>query len=274
MEVTIEDIKKLRTLTGAGLGDCKKALAEANGDMDTAVEIIRKRGQAIAAKRSDREASNGCVLVKAVEGFGAMIALKCETDFVAANKDFVALTQSILDLAVANKCKSLEEVEALHLNDKGTVKDAVTNQSGITGEKMELDGYFVLEGEHIYTYNHQAKNILCTMVQLNKAAEEQGHALTMQIAAMNPVSVDKDDVREEIRAEEFKIAIEKTREEGKPENLVERIAEGRMNAFYKEATLLNQDFIQDSKITVRQYLQQADKDLTAVAFCRFTLRAE
>ena len=115
MEVTIEDIKKLRTLTGAGLGDCKKALAEANGDMDTAVEIIRKRGQAIAAKRSDREASNGCVLVKAVEGFGAMIALKCETDFVAANKDFVALTQSILDLAVANKCKSLEEVEALHL---------------------------------------------------------------------------------------------------------------------------------------------------------------
>lgn len=140
MEVTIEDIKKLRTLTGAGLGDCKKALAEANGDMDTAVEIIRKRGQAIAAKRSDREASNGCVLVKAVEGFGAMIALKCETDFVAANKDFVALTQSILDLAVANKCKSLEEVEALHLNDKGTVKDAVTNQSGITGEKMELDG--------------------------------------------------------------------------------------------------------------------------------------
>ena len=160
------------------------------------------------------------------------------------------------------------------MNDKGTVKDAVTNQSGITGEKMELDGYFVLEGEHIYTYNHQAKNILCTMVQLNKAAEEQGHALTMQIAAMNPVSVDKDDVPEEIRAEEFKIAIEKTREEGKPENLVERIAEGRMNAFYKEATLLNQDFIQDSKITVRQYLQQADKDLTAVAFCRFTLRAE
>ena len=209
---SIEDIKKLRTMTGAGLGDCKKALAEANDDMEAAIEIIRKKGQAVAAKRSDRETSNGCVLVKAVDGFAAMIALKCETDFVANNKDFIALTQQILDAAVANKCKTLDEVKALPMGN-GTVQDAVVDRSGITGEKMELDGYLTIEGDNVSTYNHQGRNTLCTMVQLSKAAEEQGHNIAIQIAAMNPVAVDEASVPQEVKDNEMKVAIEKTREE-------------------------------------------------------------
>lgn len=329
MAVSIEDIKKLRTLTGAGLGDCKKALTEANGDMEAAIEIIRKKGQAVAAKRSDRETSNGCVLVKVENGFGAMIALKCETDFVAANKDFIALTQSILDAAIAAKAADIEAVKALPLGD-GTVQDAVTDRSGITGEKMELDGYLTLEGDNIYVYNHMERNTLCTMVQLNKDAEEQGHVLTMQVAAMNPISLSKDDVPAEVREEELKVAIEKTREEqvnkaveaalkkagynlyiaeseehleegirkgniteadaedirrikketaeqkaaNLPEQMIQNIANGRMNKFYKDSTLLNQEFIQDSKLNVEQYLHAADKELTVTAFRRYTLRAE
>lgn len=274
MAVTIEDIKKLRAMTGAGLGDCKKALAEANDDMEAAIEIIRKKGQAVAAKRSDREASEGCVLCKAENGFGAIIALKCETDFVAKNADFVKLAQDILDLAVANKCKTIEEVKALPLGN-GTVADAVTDRSGITGEKMELDGYLTIESDNISCYNHQNKNMLCTMVTLNKAVDPQyGHAVAMQVAAMNPISLDENDVPEHVRKQEFEIAADKAREEGKPENMIERIAEGRMKKFYKEQCLLFQEFIQDSKLSVADYLKQADKDCTVVAFKRFTLRAE
>ena len=274
MAVTIEDIKKLRAMTGAGLGDCKKALAEANDDMEAAIEIIRTKGQAVAAKRSDREASEGCVLCKAENGFGAIIALKCETDFVAKNADFVKLTQDILDLAVANKCKTLDEVKALPMGN-GTVADAVTDRSGITGEKMELDGYLTIESDNISCYNHQNKNMLCTMVALNKAVDSQyGHAVAMQVAAMNPISLDEKDVPEQVRKQEFEIAADKAREEGKPENMIERIAEGRMKKFYKEQCLLFQEFIQDSKLSVADYLKQADKDCTVVAFKRFTLRAE
>lgn len=274
MALGLEDIKKLRAMTGAGLGDCKKALAEAEGDIEAAIEIIRKKGQAVAAKRSDREASEGCVLCKAENGFGAIIALKCETDFVANNADFVKLAQEIIDAAVANKCQTLDEVKALPLNGT-TVAEAVTDRSGITGEKMELDGYLTIESENIACYNHQRKNILCTMVALNKAVDEQyGHAVAMQVAAMNPVSLNENDVPEEIKKQEFEIAADKARQEGKPENMIEKIANGRMNKFYKEACLLNQEFIQDSKLTVASYLKQADKDCTVTAFKRFTLRAE
>lgn len=274
MAVSIEDIKKLRALTNAGLADCKKALADADGDMEKAGELIRERGLAIAAKRSDREASEGCVLVKVDGNFGAIIALKCETDFVAQNADFVALTQTILDAAVANRCKTLEEVNALTINGVA-VPELVTARSGVTGEKMELDGYCVVEGESLSAYNHQNKNQLCTLVALNKTvAEEYGHNVAMQVAAMNPVSIDKDDVPEAIREQEFKIAVEKTREEGKPEKLVEQIAQGRMNKFYAEQCLLRQAYIMDSNLSVSKYLQQADKECTVTAFKRFTLRAE
>ena len=170
MAVTMADITKLRKMTGAGMMDCKNALTEADGDFDGAMKIIREKGQAVAAKRSDREASEGCVLVKVADGFGAIIALKCETDFVAQNADFIKLTQDILDAAVANKCKTLEEVKALPMGD-ATIAQAVTDRSGITGEKMELDGYMTLEGPVIATYNHQNKNFLCTMVVLNKVVD-------------------------------------------------------------------------------------------------------
>lgn len=274
MAVTISDIAKLRKMTGAGMMDCKKALEETNNDIEAAIEIIRAKGQAVAAKRSDREASEGCVLCKAENGFAAIIALKCETDFVANNADFVKLTKDILDLAVANKCKTLDEVKELTLG-KVTVAQAVVDRTGITGEKMELDGYMTLEGDNISVYNHQNKNTLCTMVSLSApVAEEYGHGIAMQIAAMNPVSICEKDVPEDIRAKEFEIAKEKTREEGKPENMVERIAQGRMNKFYKDSCLLNQDYIMDATKTVAAYLKEGNKDCTVVAFKRFTLRAE
>ena len=329
MGVGLEDIKKLRTLTGAGLGDCKKALAESNGNIEEAIEIIRKKGQAVAAKRSDRETSEGAVLVKSENGFSAIIALKCETDFVANNADFVKLAQDILDLAVANKCKSLEEVKALTLGER-TVAEAVTDRSGITGEKMELDGYNFIEGENVSIYDHMGRHMLCTMVQTNKPAEEQAHNVAMQVAAMNPVALDEASVPQNVKDEELKVAIEKTKEEqvkkaveaalkkagfnlyiaeseehsdegimkgnitaeqadeirelkkktaeekaaNLPEAMIQNIAKGRMNKFYKESCLLNQEYIQDSKVTVAEYLKSADKELTVVDFKRFTLRAE
>ena len=211
MAVSMEDIKKLRAMTGAGLADVKKALTEAEGDFDKAKDLLRERGLAIAAKRSDRETSNGCVLVKAVDGFAAMIALKCETDFVANGADFIALTQAVLDAAVANKCKTVEEVKELTLADGQKVQDAVTQRSGITGEKMELDGYLTLEGENIEVYDHMGKHTLATMVQTNKPAAEQGHKVAMQVAAMKPVALDADNVPQDVLDNEYKTAVEKTK---------------------------------------------------------------
>ena len=330
MAVSIADIQKLRKMTGAGLSDCKKALTDSEGDFDKAMEIIREKGQAIAATRSDREPPNGCVLVKASEGFAAIIALKCETDFVANGADYIKLTQDILDAAVAAKAKSLDEVKELTIADGTKVQDAVIARSGITGEKMELDGYNFIEGDNVSVYDHMNKHLLCTMVQTNKPAEEQAHAVAMQVAAMNPVALDEASVPQEVKDTELKVAIEKTKEEqvqkaveaalkkagfnlyiaeneehlaegiqkgniteaqaeeirqlkkttaeqkaaNLPEQMVMNIAKGRMAKFYKDSCLLNQEFIQDSKLSVSDYLKAADKDLTVVAFKRFTLRAE
>lgn len=316
-------------MTGAGLGDCKKALAETNGNIEEAIEIIRKKGQAVAAKRSDRDAAEGCVLVKSENGFSAILALKCETDFVAKNADFVKLAQDILDAAVANKCKSLDEVNALPMGGH-TVAEAVTDRSGITGEKMELDGYSFIEGDNVAIYDHMGRHMLCTMVQTNKPAEEQAHNVAMQVAAMNPVALNEESVPQAVKDEELKVAIEKTKEEqvkkaveaalkkagfnlyiaeseehleegimkgsitaeqadeirelkkttaeqkaaNLPEQMIQNIANGRMNKFYKESCLLNQEYIQDSKMSVAEYLKSADKDLTVTDFKRFTLRAE
>ena len=190
MAVTMADITKLRKMSGAGMMDCKKALTESDGDIEKAMEIIRKKGQAIAAKRSDRDAAEGCVLAKKDGGFAATIALKCETDFVAKNEDFIALTQAILDAAVANKCQTLDEIKALPMGN-GTIQDAVTDRSGITGEKMELDGYNVVEGAYTTVYNHMGKNQLCTIVAFNKESESVAHNIAMQIAAMNPIAIDE-----------------------------------------------------------------------------------
>ena len=330
MAVTMADITKLRKMTGAGMMDCKNALTQANNDFDEAVKIIREKGKAVAAKRSDRDASEGCVLVKVDGNFGAMIALKCETDFVANNADFVKLTQDILDAAVANRCKTLDEVKALKLGDR-TVAEAVTDRSGITGEKMELDGYNVLEGEGISTYNHMSKNFLCTMCLLNKPGfEEAGHEVALQIAAMNPVAVDEASVPQAVKDNELSVAIQKTKDEqvnkaveaalkkagynlyiaenedhlnegimkkmiteeqaddirrikkevaeqkatSLPEQMIQNIANGRMAKFFKDVCLLKQEYNKDAKLTVAEYLQKFDKDLTVVDFKRFNLHAE
>ena len=208
MAISIDDIKKLRAMTGAGLADVKKALTEAEGDFDRAKELLRERGLAIAAKRSDRETSNGCVLVKKDGNFAATIALKCETDFVANGADFIALTQSILDAAIAAKAKDIEAVKALVINGQ-TAQEAVTQRSGITGEKMELDGYLTLEGDNIEVYDHMGKHTLCTMVQTNKENAEAGHKVAMQVAAMKPVALNAEAVDQKILDEEYNTAVEK-----------------------------------------------------------------
>lgn len=274
MAVTMADITHLRKMTGAGMMDCKNALTEAEGDFDKAIEIIRKKGQAVAAKRSDREASEGCVIAKSAGEFAAVIALKCETDFVAKNADFVALTNEILDLAIANKCATIEDVKALPMG-KGTVADAVTDRSGITGEKMELDGYGVVEGLSTAIYIHPG-NRLATAVSFNVAGVDAqvSHEVAMQIAAMNPIAVNQEGVPADVLAREKEIAADKARQEGKPENLIERIAEGRISKFYKEVCLLEQEYVKDPKISVAQFLKNINKDLTVVNFKRFTLNAD
>lgn len=275
MAITVADINKLRTMTGAGMVDCKKALTEAEGDFEKAVEVIRKKGLAVAAKRSDREASEGCVLVKVDGGFGAIIALKCETDFVANNADFVKLTRDILDAAVAARCKTLDEVKALPFGDT-TVEKAVVERTGIVGEKMELDGYNWIEAPEIASYNHQNKNFLCVLVAFNKAVADKDyvHEIALQVAAQNPIAVSPEEVPAEVIAREKEIAADKARQEGKPENMIERIAEGRMKKFYDESCLLNQKYISDDKQTVAGYLKAYDKELTVTSFKRFTLRSE
>lgn len=273
MAVTMADITHLRKMTGAGMMDCKNALTEADGDFDKAVEIIRKKGQAVAAKRSDRDASEGCVMAKSNGGYAAVIALKCETDFVAKNADFVALTNEILDAAMANKSADIAAVNALPMGS-GTIADAVTDRSGITGEKMELDGYGFVEGASAAFYIHPG-NKLATIVAFNQEADRQvAREVAMQIAAMNPVSINAEDVPAEVLEREKTVAAEKAREEGKPENMIEKIAMGRINKFYKEACLLQQEFVKDPKLTVAQFLDNSSKGLTVTAFKRFTLNAE
>lgn len=237
------DIKKLREMTGAGLSDCKKALAESD-DMDGAVAYLRKKGQAVAAKRSDREAAEGCVLVKVADGFGAIIALKCETDFVANNADFVALAQQILDAAVANKCKSLEEVNALPMGD-GTVADAVTARSGITGEKMELDGYSYIEGDNICTYNHMNRNGLCAMVAFSAPVEaEVGKNVAMQVASAAPVAIDETGVPQAVKDNEIAVAIDKTKAEQ-----IQKAVEAALKKAGINPALVNSEEHMESNIT-------------------------
>ncbi len=273
MAVSMADIKHLRKMTGAGMMDCKNALAESEGDFDKAIEIIRKKGQAVAAKRSDSDASEGCVAAKSTGKKAAMIALKCETDFVAKNEDFIALTEEILDLAIANDSAALENVEALKLGDV-TVADAVTERSGVTGEKMELDGYNVVEGESTAVYIHMG-NKLGAIVAFNQEVDEEvGHEVAMQIAAMNPIAVDPERVPANVLEQEKQVAADKAREEGKPENLIERIAEGRINKFYSEVCLLKQAYVKDTSMTIAQFLDKQSKGLTVTDFKRFSLDQE
>ncbi|HPG55140.1 MAG: elongation factor Ts [Paludibacteraceae bacterium] len=273
MAVTMADISKLRTMTGAGMMDCKNALTEAENDFEKAIEIIRKKGKAIAAKRSDREASEGCVLATDKGGFAAIVALQCETDFVAKNADFIALTQSILDAAMANCPASLDELKAIKIDGR-SIEDLVIDRSGITGEKMELGSYEFVKGNTTISYIHPG-NKLATIVSFNENIDHQiSREVAMQVAAMSPVALNREQVPAHIVETELEIGRDKARQEGKPEAMLDKIAEGRLNKFYKESTLLEQEFIKDAKISVQQYLKQQSATLTATGFKRVTLNQE
>ena len=253
--------------------DCKKALEEADGNYEKAQEIIRKKGQAIANKRADREASEGVVLAKvSADGkTGMMIALNCETDFVAKNADFVSLGYSILDVAMKSNPADLEALKNLNL-DGLKVSEKVTERSGITGEKFELSYFAKIEAPFVQPYIHPG-NKLATLAGFNMPGIDiQVYKdVAMQIAAMSPVALDKEDVPEKILTQELEIGREQARREGKPEDMIEKIAQGKLNKFFKESTLLNQEFVKDNKHTIRQYLQSINKDLTATGFVRYTL---
>ncbi len=324
------EITKLRNLTSAGLMDCKKALAETNGDIEAAVEILRKKGQAVAAKREDREAAEGCVLSKNEGSFAAIVALNCETDFVAKNAGFVALTKQILDAAVANKVTSVEALKALTIDGR-TIADLIVEEVGKTGEKMEIGAYECIEAPSTTSYNHQG-NKLATICGFNLDGVEYqvGRDVAMQVASMNPVAVDRDAVPASIIDSEKAVAIEKTKQEqvqkavnaalskaginpahvdseahiesnmskgwitpeqaeqarkiiaevgaqkaaNLPEQMIENIVKGRINKYYKENCLVEQEFIKDGNLTVGQYLEQSQKGLTVVSFKRVNLNQD
>jgi elongation factor Ts len=271
--INAADVAKLRRVTLAGMMDCKKALEESEGNFDKAIEIIRKKGQAVANKRADKEASEGVVLSKVSSDgkMGAIIVLNSETDFVAKNADFMALANKILDIAVTKKPANLEELKSLPM-DGGKVGDKVIEYVGIIGEKLDLSYFEKIEAAHVQAYIHPG-NRLATLVGFTKSGiEVQVYKdVAMQIAAMNPVAIDKDFVKPETIAQEIEIGKEQARRDGKPEEMLEKIAQGKLTKYFKESTLLNQDFVKDNKMTIRQYLQSANKELTVTDFKRFTL---
>lgn len=272
MSISASDVMKLRKATGAGMMDCKKALTETDGDFDASVKIIREKGKAIANKRADREASEGVALAKVNGNKAGILVFNCETDFVAKNEGFVDLTAKMLDTALNSEAKNIDEVKALKMDDSRTIEEHVTEQTGIIGEKLELGYFDVVEAESVVAYIHPG-NKLATIAGFSKPNidEQMAKDVAMQIAAMSPVAVDKDGVPEHIAQQELDIAKEKYRQEGKPENMLDKIAQGALNKFFKESTLLNQAFVKDNKQTILQYLQTADKELTVTEFKRYSL---
>ena len=271
--ISAGDVARLRRVTLAGMMDCKKALEESEGNFDKAIEIIRKKGQAVANKRADKEASEGVVLSKVShdEKLGVIIVLNSETDFVAKNADFMSLAVKIIDIALAEKPSNLDELKSLPM-DGGKIGDKIVEYVGIIGEKLDLSYFEKIEAEHVQAYIHPG-NRLATLVGFTKAGVDiQVYKdIAMQIAAMNPVAVDKDSVPDTVIAQEIEIGKEQARRDGKPEDMIEKIAQGKLSKFFKESTLLNQDFVKDNKMTIKQYLQSANKELTVTEFKRFTL---
>lgn len=267
------DVKKLRDMTGAGMMDCKKALEEAGGDFDKAVEVLRKQGQKLSLKRADREAKEGAViaLTSANRNNGVLVRLSCETDFVAKNEDFVKFAKAVTETALEHLPADLDALLALPFGNI-TVAEKITEQTGVTGEKIELSHYSKLEtaaGQgQVLPYIHMG-NRAGVIVALNLEGPdfiEAGKNVAMQIAAMRPVAVDKDGVSADLIQKEIEIGKEQARAEGKPEAMLEKIAMGKLTKFYQESTLLNQTYVKDGKLTVAQYLQSLDKDLTVTAF--------
>lgn len=275
MSFTTADVVKLRKSTGAGMMDCKNALTEADGDFDRAVEIIRERGKLVASKRADRLASEGAVLAKVSEDkkFGALVVLNCETDFVAKNERFVAFTSQILDAALANKPETLDELKNIVLDGR-TIGDQVIEQVGIIGEKLDLSFYGKIVAETVVAYVHPG-NKLVAIVGFDKPDVEYqlGRDVAMQVAAMNPVAVDRESIPQSLVEKELEIAKEKFRLEGKPEAMLDKIAQGAVQKWFQESALLEQAFVKDGKITVKQYLGQNDKSLSVTGFERYALES-
>ena len=274
MAITASEINKLRQMTGAGMMDCKKALTEAEGDFEKAIDELRKKGQKVAANRSDRDSKEGLIVAKttADNKRGVVLGVNCETDFVAKNESFIQLANNILDIAIAKNATSAEEVTALAYDNNITIADKLIEQTGVIGEKIELTKFGIVEAPFVIAYNHPG-NRLANIVGFSSTtvAAEVAKDVAMQVAAMAPVAVDKGDVDADTIKREIEIGKEQAREEGKPEDMLEKIALGKLNKFYKESTLLNQEFIKDNKKTIAQYLNDSEKGLTVTSFKRIAL---
>ncbi len=274
MKITAQQVNELRKRTGVGMMDCKKALLETEGDMEKAIDVLRKKGQKVAAKRAGRDAAEGVVLSKVSNDkkYAAAVMINCETDFVAINSDFIAYAQSVLDVAIENCAKNIDDLKALQLNG-GTVEESIIERTGVIGEKIQLGRFEMVEAESTYAYIHPG-NRIATIAGFNKSGDavaDAGKDVVMQIAAMDPVALDKDSVSDETVKREIEIGMDQARQEGKPEAMLEKIAMGKLNKFYKENTLLNQAFIKDTKKSVSQYLQEVENGLTVTDFKRLAL---
>lgn len=277
VNITAAEVNKLRQITGAGMMDCKNALKESDGDMDKAIEYLRKKGQKVANKRADRDANEGIVLAQVAESndFGAMVMVNCETDFVGKNQDFIDFAKSIIDLAISEKPATLDELNALKI-DGVPVADKVLEMTGKTGEKVGINRYEVIKAPVVFAYNHHG-NRLSSMAGFSKAGvndiETLGRDIVMQIAAMSPVAIDKSDVAQEVIDKEIEIGKDMAIQEGKPAELAEKIAMGKLGKFFKENTLLNQDFIKESNASVKDYMARFDKELKITEIKRLMLGA-
>lgn len=275
MAITAADVNKLRQQTGAGMMDCKNALVEANGDFEAAIDILRKKGQKVAAKRGENETKEGYVLAQtnADNTKGIVFGLNCETDFVAKNDGYRVLVESIMKVAMDNQAASAEELLAMKYDDKLTVAEKITEQIGVIGEKLEISGYSIIAGEAVAAYNHPG-NQLATLVAVNHAgaeAIEAGRQVAMQVAAMNPIALDQNGVDARTIEREIEVGKELAIQEGKPADMAEKIAQGRLNKFFKENTLLSQEFIRDNKLSVAQFLDSTIKGMTVIDFKRTSL---
>ena len=273
--ISAQDINKLRQATGAGMMDCRKALTETNGDFEAAIDWLRKQGQKVAAKRSDREAKEGVIIAQtsADNKIGYVVCISCETDFVSKNADFVAFAQSIANAAVANDCKNVDELNASTVNG-ATVSDLINDKLAAIGEKIGIVRYERVEAPYIASYIHGA-NRMGVLVSLSQEAAEAGRDVAMQIAAMNPLAVDADSIAPEAIERERAIVMETMKADpkmaGKPEEMVAKIAEGKLNAFFKEQTLVAQPFVKDASKSVADYLKSVSADLKVLSFVRVAL---
>jgi elongation factor Ts len=276
VQITAADVNKLRQQTGAGMMDCKKALTEANGDFEAAIDNLRKKGAKVAASRQDRESNEGVVIAKTTADGkrGVIVEFNCETDFVAKNADLVAFANSIADLAIEKNPASLEELTNLELNGE-KLADTIISKTGTIGEKVGVSKFETVTGEKVIAYIHgnYRLGVLVSLSTNPSNADEIGKDVAMQIAAMNPVAIDKGDVDSKTIERELEIAKDVIRAEGKAEEMVEKIAAGKLNKFYKDSTLLNQEFVKDSSKTVAQFLNDVEKGLTVTAFKRVQLGA-